>query len=667
LPIDGTREWRDYKPLVNLATDNAGQRLKAVQVKPVSILDFSLEEIKAHAKNIIFPANPIPLVSIIIPVFESIKFTVECLESIARAGTNVPYEIIVSDDASSDETYDFLHQIKGIRYIRHNKNVGFLRNCNHVFPLCQGKFTLILNNDVQVSDWWLDGLISVFNEHPDAGSAGPKIIYPSGHLQEAGVALRSDGSAQMIGLNDNPNAPFSHFTRSVDYCSGACLMVPTKLIRELSGFSEEYSPAYYEDADLGMRIRAAGFKNYYVASVTVIHHLSKTMASLDLGFKSNQILKNSVLFQRKWGEELALLNAVKCIAFYLPQFHEVPENSQWWGRGFTEWVNVKKAKPNFEGHLQPRTPINDNYYDLKNTKVLIEQAELAKKYGVDGFCFYYYWFNGKRLLEKPIEAMLEINSPDFPFCLCWANENWTRRWDGRDSEILMAQNHTPEDDELVIMDLIRYFKSPSYIRINEKPLLLIYRVDLFPNFRETASRWRKICMSEGIGEIYLAMVESHDLVHMNIQPSFYGCDASVEFPPLNMGVNYVKKVEGVSESFSGVICDYKATMLNYCSRELPGHKRFRGVMPGWDNTARRQNNGVIFKDSSPGAFQAWLEFVIAQTNKHMHGDEKIIFINAWNEWAEGAYLEPDEDFGYSFLEAVRMAKDAQNLLKNKNE
>jgi GT2 family glycosyltransferase len=666
LPINGVREWKNYQPLKERIAYNSAQQAKTIHAKPISILNLDSKNLETYARDIKFSNTSNPLVSILIPVFEKIKFTVECLASISRAKTNISYEIIVSDDASSDETYKVLNQIVGISYIRNKKNLGFIGNCNNALKLCQGKFTLILNNDIQVQDNWLDGLVEVFNVYPDAGSVGPKLIYPSGHLQEVGVSLNSKGDAQMIGLNENPNAAFSTYLRTVDYCSGACLMVPTKLLRNLKGFSEDFAPAYYEDADLAMRIRDAGFKNYYTASVTVIHHLSKTIASLESEFKSNQILKNSVLFQKKWGKELALLNKVKCIAFYLPQFHEIKENNQWWGKGFTEWTNVKKARPKFNGHQQPRVPINHNYYDLQNNDVLFQQAELAKKYSIDGFCFYYYWFSGKRLLENPLETMLESNSPQFPFCLCWAYENWTRRWDGRDNEILISQNHSKKDDEMVIRDLIRYFKSTSYIKINNKPLLLVYGVDLFPNFKETASTWRKICKSEGIGEIYLAIVETHEMVHKNIQPSFYGCDASIEFPPLNFGKKYKGKIDGIDKNFSGTINDYEEVMLSYCARELPGYKRFRGVMPGWDNTARRQNSSIIFKNNSPGAFQAWLEFVIAQTNIHMHGDEKIIFINAWNEWGEGAYLEPDIDFGYSFLEAVQMAKDAQNLLNNSN-
>jgi hypothetical protein len=506
----------------------------------------------------------------------------------------------------------------------------------------------------------MDKLLDIFDEYGDTGTVGPKIIYPSGHLQEAGVSLNSDGAAVMIGLNDDPDRPYYSFTRAVDYCSGACLMIKTSLLKELKGFSEEFAPAYYEDADLGMKVIKAGYKNYFTPNVTVVHHLSKTMEKISPQWKISQTIVNGDKFFNKWADDLDLMCRVRAIAFYLPQFHAIEENNKWWGQGFTEWTNVRKAEPNFIGHYQPRVPADLGYYDLTDIEVMKKQILLAQKYGVDGFCFYYYWFGGKRLLEAPVDLMVE-SELDFPFCLCWANENWSRRWDGRNEDILIGQNHSQDDDRLVMLDLIRYFKANSYIRIYGKPLLLVYRVDLFPSFKETSVRWRDICRSEGIGEIYLALVESHDLVHKNIDPSIYGCDASVEFPPLNMAEQTAPSGELANPDFSGGVADYRKTLLSYCARELPSYKRFRGVMPGWDNTARRQNNGFLFEHSSPGAFQAWLEFVMEQTHKHMHGDERIVFINAWNEWAEGAYLEPDIKNGHSYLEAVRNARDAHLL------
>lgn len=627
-----------------------------------TLLSLSGKDLARVASALTFPAVSTPKVSIIVPVYGNAALTLECLSSIRGATEGIDYEIIVADDASPDQTFELLGRISGTKVQRNPNNLGFLRNCNAALPLATGEYVVYLNNDVQVKPGWLDGLLAVFAEHTDAGAAGPKIVYPSGHLQEAGVALKSDASADMVGLNDNPAAARYEYVRAVDYCSGACLMVRRDLLVQLGGFSDELAPAYCEDADLCLRIIEQGYKIYYTPRSTIVHHLSKTTAADGESKKLQQVFTNLVKLHARWAPVLDKLSSVKVIAFYLPQFHPIPENDLWWGKNFTEWVNVRKAKPNFNGHNQPRIPADLGYYDLRDDQVMLAQAELARKYGVDGFCFYYYWFGGKRLLEMPIERMLETGSPNFPYCLCWANENWSRRWDGRDQEILIGQQHSPADDRAVILDLIRHFRSPNYIRIDGRPHLIIYRVDLFPDFLATSRLWRDICREQGIGEIYLSMIESHDLVHKGIHPSTYGCDAAIEFPPLNMGVQTHPSGEIVNPNFQGSIGDYRETALNYCARPLPGYTRFRGAMPGWDNTARRQNNGFCFEHSNPGVFQAWLEHILRQTRQQHHGDEKMVFINAWNEWAEGAYLEPDTLYGHAFLEAVKNAKDAERLL-----
>lgn len=626
------------------------------------LLSFCDRELSKIASSISFDLPASPKVSIIIPVYGNASLTIECLASIQSASVTTSYEIIVADDASMDQTPEFLKLVNGIKVHRNVENKGFLLNCNGALHLAVGEYVVYLNNDVQVTDGWLDGLLDVFSRHRNVAAAGPKIVYPSGHLQEAGVAFKCDGSADMVGLNDNPHAPRYEYERPVDYCSGACLMVRRDILVRLGGFSEEFAPAYCEDADLCLRIIQSGYKIYYTHNSKVVHHLSRTTAAYGQQKKLQQVSINLVTFYEKWWSELEKLAAVKIVAFYLPQFHPIPENDSWWGTGFTEWTNVRKARPNFFGHYQPRVPADLGYYDLRDSEVMVAQVTLAKRYGIDAFCFYYYWFGGKRLLEMPIERMLQTGSPNFPYCLCWANENWSRRWDGRDSEILIGQQHCPEDDRAVIFDLIRHFRSDNYLRIDGRPHLLVYRVDLFPDFRATSNLWRDVCRKEGIGEIYLSMVESHDLVHKGIHPSVFGCDASVEFPPLNMAEQVRASGKLINPFFRGGIGDYRDTALRYCTRELPAYTRFRGAMPGWDNTARRQNNGFCFEHSSPEVFQAWLEHIVRQTRHQHHGDERIIFINAWNEWAEGAYLEPDTRFGHAFLEAVKKARDTERLL-----
>jgi O-antigen biosynthesis protein len=659
---DGTWEWRAYTEVKARITDIQIKKADSSIIKPVQIINSEGQKLATLAERINFlQPVPLPKVSIIVPVFNNIHLTIECLLSIANSDCTVCYEIIVADDCSTDDTSGILKLVRHIKYFRNDTNLGFLRNSNKALEYVNGEFVLFLNNDVQVTGQWLSDLLSTFKEFPLAGAVGPKFVYPSGHLQEAGAAFNIDGTAQMIGLNENPNQPRFSYTRRVDYVSGACLLSPAKLIKKLGGFSEDFLPCYCEDSDLCLRIQEQGHYIYCNPNVTVMHHLSKSTDALGLNFKLKCVYRNVTILRTKWQSYLQKIIPPKIIAFYLPQFHPFPENNQWWGHGFTEWTNVAKTKPNFTGHYQPRYPADLGYYDLRLPQVLAQQAALASRYGVGGFCFYYYWFNGNRLLEQPLEQMLKSKEPDFPFCLCWANENWTRRWDGLDHEVLMAQAHSPEDDTAVIKDLIRYFKDDRYIRIDGRPLLLVYRVALFPDFAKTAACWRDICRFAGIGEIYLSSVESFDDVNGSRDPGTFGCDASVEFPPHGMAEAIAPPSPILNAAFKGTVANYNDVAVRFATRPAPPYTRFRSVMPGWDNTARRQDTSFCFDNSTPGAFQAWLEASLEQTHLDRFGDEKLVFLNAWNEWAEGAYMEPDKRFGHTYLEAVRNALDAKQL------
>lgn len=344
---------------------------------------------------------------------------------------------------------------------------------------------------------------------------------------------------------------------------------------------------------------------------------------------------------------------VKIIAFYLPQFHPIPENDEWWGKGFTEWTNVKPAGPQFAGHYQPHVPIELGYYDLRDKAAQCKQIELAKLYGIEGFCFYFYWFGGKRLLETPIENWLNDKSLDLPFCLCWANENWSRRWDGLDSEVLIAQNHSDEDDTAFIREVARYMRDPRYIRINGRPLLLVYRPNLLPTPRETVARWRAWCRQNGIGEIYLSYVQSFE----RTDPFIYDFDAAVEFPPNNFQPPKLNSsLIPLREDFAATVYDWRAYVEASEAYPAREYNLFRSVCPGWDNTARRKNKGTIFVNNTPQLYRRWLENAIRDTIEHFENpDERLIFVNAWNEWAEGAHLEPDEQTGYAYLQATRDA------------
>ncbi len=663
--IDGVREWADHGIVERRIRAAAENEAASVAPKPFKTLSFANGSLVAMASKIKPPApGESPEVTILIPAYNHIRTTLECIASICASAADGPsFEILVADDASSDETAATLASIPNLRVITQPHNVGFLRNCNESSRSARGRLLVLLNNDVQVVSGWLPALMNCLESDAGIGAVGPRIVYPSGYLQEAGTSLRSDGTSNMIGLNADPDLDRFAFDRDVDYCSGACLMMRTSDFMELEGFDESYAPAYCEDSDLCMRFRRNGRRIVYCAGATVVHHLSKTSDSMPSDYKLSNIAKNLTTFTNRWAANLDSMDDVRAIAFYLPQFHPIPENNAWWGPGFTEWTNVTKARPNFVGHYQPRVPADLGYYDLRVTEVMEKQAELARRYGLHGFCYYYYWFGGHRLLERPIEQMLATGRPNMPFCLCWANENWTRRWDGQEQDVLMAQKHSDTDDEAVIRDLIRYFRSPYYICINGKPLILVYRVTLFPDFARTAAIWRQVCKDEGIGDIYIAQVESFELASSGISPMKLGCDAAVEFPPQGMADPIPLDSPLLNPDFQGAVVDYRDIAVKYATREMPAYKRFMGLMPGWDNTARRQNNSYAFVNSTPGAFQAWTEAAIARTKEQFSGDERLMFVNAWNEWAEGAYLEPDRRFGHSFLEAFANARAADRLVR----
>lgn len=358
----------------------------------------------------------------------------------------------------------------------------------------------------------------------------------------------------------------------------------------------------------------------------------------------------------RYVEELALPATsdakVKAIAFYLPQYHPVPENDEWWGPGFTEWTNVTQARPAFQDHYQPRIPGELGFYDLRLAEVREAQARLAREHGIHGFCYYYYWFAGRRILERPLNDMLSSGSPDFPFCICWANETWSRRWDGSEHEVLLKQEHTKGNDIAFIRDVIPILKDPRYITIAGAPLLLIYRTTLFPDMKATADVWRRICAEEGLPHIHLCAVESFGFN----DPYSIGFDSSVQFPPHGISASEIAaSLKGLDKDFEGHVFDYEEVVQNELVAPQPGYKRYRGVMLSWDNSARRKNKAHMFHKATPAAYELWMRAAVQWTRGHHVPQEQLVFINAWNEWAEGTHLEPDVKHGRAYLEATMRA------------
>jgi GT2 family glycosyltransferase/lipopolysaccharide biosynthesis protein len=340
---------------------------------------------------------------------------------------------------------------------------------------------------------------------------------------------------------------------------------------------------------------------------------------------------------------------VRAIAFYLPQYYPIPENDIWWGKGFTEWSNVSKAEPVFPGHYQPHVPAELGYYDLRMLEARKAQADLAREYGIHGFCYYHYWFNGKILLDYPLQQVLKSVEPDFPFCLCWANENWTRAWDGKNSDILIKQNYSLDDDLNHIRHLAEIFKDHRYIKIEGKPLFIMYRASNLPDPLSTTSIWREEARKIGIGELFLCRVER--FVEDMKDPRPLGFDAAIEFQP--DGINLGRPL-GIPEYKDNFVYEYEDMIKASLLKMKPTYLRFPCVCPSWDNSPRRQKNAVIFNHSTPELFEWWLKEVCKKISV-FRPEERVVFINAFNEWGEGCHLEPDKKFGRAYLDATRKA------------
>lgn len=354
-------------------------------------------------------------------------------------------------------------------------------------------------------------------------------------------------------------------------------------------------------------------------------------------------------------------NETKLISFYLPQYHNFPENEDFFGKGFTEWSNVTKAVPQYIGHYQPHLPIDVGFYNLETTDIMKRQIELAKMYGIYGFAFYYYWFSGKKVMEKPIEAFLQDKSLDMPFFIFWANESWTRLWgDGAMDEVIYEQRLQEGDAERFMRDMLPFMSDERYIKINNKPLLIIYNTQfynkqLYLNFIKDI---RKIAKENGFDDLYIMTNRKPDMDYANLQAEQeeYNLDAIMEFIP--GGIFYrdfrTKKGEFINKKCIAQKFDVEDYVKNKKYLFETNGTLYKGCFPMWDNTPRKCYKGAFIFESSPELYKEWLKGIISWTKKnHSDKSEQFVFINAWNEWAEGAHLEPDQKYGYAYLQATK--------------
>lgn len=394
---------------------------------------------------------------------------------------------------------------------------------------------------------------------------------------------------------------------------------------------------------------------------TTAHAVERLLGILtdEAGYKTVEVSDCS--YQQGWSKYSAdspVELIARAVPFYLPQFHRVHENDEWWGLGFTEWSNVTAAKPNFLGHNQPFLPSELGYYDLSSDSIRQQQWELAEAHGISGFMYYYYWFAGKKLLEKPIEALLD-SDVESPFCIMWANENWTRSWDGGSKDVLLGQDYDLHPASEFMMDILPLLRDQRYFRIEGKPVVAVYRVTQIPDLKSTVEEWRSIARREGIGEIHLLACDLGSVMHgIDGQPEKYGLDGVLEFPPHNHYWSMGElDMRAMFESFEGRVMSYKQTERRAewkLFRQRVEKWRYPGIMVNFDNTARRQDDSDTWIGSNPYTFHRWLRAAVLALSDRPFS-ERVIFINAWNEWAESAVLEPSVRWGRTYLQAIESA------------
>ena len=366
--------------------------------------------------------------------------------------------------------------------------------------------------------------------------------------------------------------------------------------------------------------------------------------------------------------------SIRTIAFYLPQFHPIPENDEWWGKGFTEWTNVVKAKPLFKNHYQPKLPTELGFYDLRVPEVREQQALLAKEYGIEGFCYWHYWFgNGRRILERPFNEVLESGKPDFPFCLAWANETWTGIWHGLTNEILIEQIYPGKDDYIEHFNfLVKAFKDKRYMRIDDKPIFVVYRPEAIPDLALFVNTFQQQAQANGLKGVYL--IATNVPITWNAQQNGFDAITPSNHDKLayvksesDFKNYYRKKINGkrISKIYKGIlkrpthVYEYSEAMKWFVKDYESLAQVYPMVIPNWDNTARSGVNGFVLHNSTPELFKQVMQKAISKV-KDLSEDKRVVFIKSWNEWAEGNYIEPDRKYGRKYLEVIKELIDSNN-------
>ena len=477
-----------------------------------------------------------------------------------------------------------------------------------------------------------------------------KLIYPEGRTgfpkEKSGWGDNYDIARDTLkrhthlSIETFPNVEFPE--GAMFWARGACLREFLNLPLSFDDFPEEPLPPDGTLAHALERLILI-FARDYEGDFLRLHHGDSIQDYRD--YEEQQDFSGSIIH-----------NDIKVLAYYLPQFHPIAENDEWHGKGFTEWTKVRAANPLFEGHYQQHIPHQDiGYYLLDSPDTLRMQANLMRFAGVQGMVFYHYWFGGRMILEHPARMLLDTPDIAMPYCFCWANENWTRRWDGNESEILLAQNYSPDDARAFIRYLIPFFQDPRHLQIEGRPLLFVYRPSSIPDIELYVDIWAQECHAAGLLAPYLVAVLTRGATH----PHTFGMDAGAERVLHDWtagGAPEIKKKLASYVPINGSVLSYDDVADFYSSQsDRKDFTYFRSIVPIWDNTARYGKEAYVVHGSTPKRFQEWLESAIAYSKQNLASDRRIVLVNAWNEWAEGAHLEPDTRNGYAYLNAVGRA------------
>lgn len=660
--IAGRDEGRPMRPEgrsggVSAAQETAGEgattaNLSEASVNPpdymVTLRGRNLSTVALETK-LELPTDP--MASVVVPVHGRADLTLELMHSLARSETDFPFEVVIVDDASAEEDAAILRSIPGVSHVRLDENIGFAGACNAGAAAARADLLFFVNSDIQVHPAYLQTLVDVATSHDSFGAISGLLLNFDGTLQEAGGRLLADGRTELLRFGETPIEPASSAdVEEVDYVSAAAMLTPRAVFEQLGGFDLAFGRGFYEDTDYCVKLRSQLNLPCLVATAArAVHHLSGSMLSSSQTAKVALSERNRQTFLGRWADRLDS-NGVRAVALHLPQFHRIRENDEWWGPGFTEWTNVSRARPLYSGHVQPKIPADLGFYSLDSETALRSQAALARRYGVSAFCFYYYSFEGRNPLGKPLELFRNTPDIDIEFCLAWANEPWSRNWDGGDREVLLPQTMSDEEVILAAEGMVPYLKDSRYMRVCDRPVVLVYRAQLAPNPLRTVGLIRNV-FRESIGVVHLVAMESFELAHAPVDPRRWGFDASVEFPPHQLGFAGANAPEFVAE-FTGHAFDYARMVDEVKRKRRPAWHRYPAVTPRWDNTPRQLSGSTVFYGSTPEVFADWVSWASREAARRLPPAERLVFINAWNEWGEGAHLEPDQEWGHGYLEAL---------------